>query len=101
MSARWPVIASALLAIALYAVSLNGTFVYDDVVIAGSDPRLHDVGKWGDIWTKDYFNGGLDNLYRPLVTQSYAIQWWIRARLAGDRFAPASTQPTTSRAATA
>jgi hypothetical protein len=32
------------------------------------------MSQWGQYWTKDYFNGGADNLYRPLVSMSYAIQ---------------------------
>ena len=32
-------------------------------------------------WTSDYFLGGVDRLYRPLVSMCYAVQWLIH----GDR----------------
>jgi hypothetical protein len=51
--------------------------VYDDNFIVGLDPRLKDPSRWGEYWTKDYFNGGIDNLYRPLVTLSYFLQWQL------------------------
>lgn len=76
-----PAIASGLLAIVLFAITLGGTYIYDDLYIIGIDPRLRDPSRWGEYWTKDYFNGGVDNLYRPLVSMSYAIQWWLH----GDR----------------
>lgn len=82
---RWsrygPALASAALALALYAVTLGGTYVYDDVFIVTEDPRLHDPSRWGEYWTRDYFAGGIDKLYRPLVSMSFAVQ----QRLHGDR----------------
>src|SRR2546425_8194741 len=69
-----PASLSALLALALYAVTLRGTYVYDDRYILLTDPRVGDVAQWGQYWTKDYFNGGADNLYRPLVSMTYAVQ---------------------------
>jgi hypothetical protein len=82
LSRDWrPAFAAAVVALLLYGVTLGGTYVYDDLVIVGSDPRLKDPSRWGEYWTKDYFNGGIDNLYRPLVSMSYAIQWWLH----GDR----------------
>src|SRR5688500_19812564 len=51
-----------------------GTYVYDDRYILLQDPRVGDAARWGEYWTKDYFYGGADNLYRPLVSMSYAIQ---------------------------
>ncbi len=75
-----PAILSALAALAIYAVTLAGTYVYDDRYIVQLDPRVSDVAKWREYWTKDYFNGGADNLYRPLVSMSYAIQ----AKLLGN-----------------
>jgi hypothetical protein len=75
--AAFPALAAGALALALYAVTLGGTYVYDDVQIIGNDPRIESPGQWGLIWTRDYFNGAIDNLYRPLTTQTYALQWWI------------------------
>jgi hypothetical protein len=70
-----------LLALVLYAVTLGGTYVYDDLFFARDDERLHDVGRWGEFWTTDYFAGGIDKLYRPLTSMTYALQW----QLHGDR----------------
>ncbi len=72
-----PALISALVALSLYSLTLGGTYVYDDRYIVGTDPRLAHPAQWGQYWTKDYFNGGPDNLYRPLVSMSYAIQWWL------------------------
>ena len=69
--------ASAIVALLLYAVCLGGGYVYDDVMVVHDDPRLHDPHQWGRYWTSDYFDGGIDNLYRPLVSSSYAIEWWL------------------------
>ncbi len=71
-----PALAAALLAGGLFAVSVGGTYIYDDIPILLNDPRLPDPAKWGYFWTESY-NFGVDNLYRPLVSISYAIQWWI------------------------
>ena len=81
-SRSWaPAALGALVASALYAITLGGTYIYDDVYIVGQDPRVRQPGLWGQFWTHDWFNGGLDNLYRPLVSQSFGIQMWLH----GDR----------------
>lgn len=72
-----PAIASALLVVLLYAVTLGGTYIYDDQLIVRDDPRLHNPVQWRRIWTTDYFDGGVDNLYRPVITSSYALEWWL------------------------
>jgi protein O-mannosyl-transferase len=77
----WPALSATALALVLYAVNLGGTYIYDDVQIIGADPRIHSVDQWPKIWRTDYFNGAVDNLYRPLTTMSYAIEWWLH----GDR----------------
>src|SRR5678815_4434191 len=69
-----PATISAMAALALYALTLGGTYVYDDRYIIQGDSRISDVWRWGEYWTKDYFNGGADNLYRPLVSMTYAVQ---------------------------
>jgi hypothetical protein len=74
-----PALAAAGLALALYAVTLGGTYVYDDLYIVRDDPRLHDPSLWGAYWTRDYFLGGVDRLYRPLVSMSYAVQWQLHS----------------------
>jgi tetratricopeptide (TPR) repeat protein len=76
-----PAALSAILASALYAITLGGIYIYDDYFIVGQDARVHNPKLWGQFWTKDWFNGGLDNLYRPLVSQSFGIEMWLH----GDR----------------
>jgi protein O-mannosyl-transferase len=71
----------ALFAIGLYAISIPGDFVYDDVAIILKDTRLSDPTRWGELWT-DSYNAGVDNLYRPLVSMSYAIQYQLHGPLA-------------------
>ncbi len=76
-----PAAVSALAAILVYAITLGGIFVYDDIAIVRDDPRVRNPALWSQLWTKDYFNGGIDNLYRPIVSCSYALEWFIH----GDR----------------
>src|SRR6266550_1899431 len=71
-----PALSSALLALALYAVSLGGTYIYDDVGILQVDERLVNPDQWKRYWYESY-NQGIDNLYRPLVSMTYAVQWWL------------------------
>jgi hypothetical protein len=71
----------AWVACVVYCVTLGGAFVYDDVAVVQGDARLSSPGLWSRYWTRDYWDGGVDNLYRPLVSQSYAFQRW----LVGDR----------------
>ena len=66
---------------AFHAVTLGGTYVYDDRYIILADPRLDSIAHWGELWTRDYFNGGADNLYRPLVSMTYAIIPALRTRM--------------------
>src|SRR5262245_20311417 len=71
-----PAIVSALAALAVYAVTLCGTFVYDDFDVFALDERLRVPSMWWKYIVESY-NGGVDNLYRPLVSITYAIQWLI------------------------
>jgi hypothetical protein len=77
-----PAVLSALLALLLYAITLRGTYIYDDVQIILLDQRIHQASLWRQIWTHDYFNGGVDRLYRPLITLSYAWQWMLHGNRA-------------------
>jgi len=75
---RWagavPMVAAALVTLALYAVTLGGTFVYDDLFAARDDPRLIHLDWWKYYWTEAYFPGASDRLYRPLTSMTYAFQ---------------------------
>ena len=82
-----PAVLSAAAALVVYAITLGGTYVYDDRYIILLDPRVNDVSRWGEYWTKDYFYGGADNLYRPIVSMSYAIQAKLHGRGDGAAWA--------------
>ncbi len=71
-----PAIASALAALIVYTITLGGTFVYDDFDVFNNDARLRAPAQWWRYWTESY-NGGVDNLYRPLVSMTYALQWML------------------------
>lgn len=72
---RLPALFAALLGAGLYALTLAGTFIYDDLYIAQADPRLHDIHRWKEFLTGGYFPLASDHLWRPLVSLSYAVQW--------------------------
>jgi len=72
-----PAVAAAALSLALYAVTLHGTYIFDDRAIILEDPRIADPHLWHDYLTGQYLPDAPDNLYRPLVSMSYAIQWWL------------------------
>jgi protein O-mannosyl-transferase len=63
-------------ALAVFAAGANGTFVYDDVPIIQLNPSLGDPSNWLGLWRKSY-NDNVDNLYRPMVIQTFAIQAWL------------------------
>jgi hypothetical protein len=63
--------------LALYAHTFFGTFIYDDTFQAVRDPRLADVRLWHKYLTEGYFPNAVDNLWRPLVSFSYAIQYQL------------------------
>src|SRR5258706_5473101 len=68
-------IPAAILAIALYAITIRGTLVWDDRFIASADPRLHDVSGWRLFFIQAYRPNAVDNLWRPLTSLSYWVQW--------------------------
>jgi hypothetical protein len=76
-----PAVAAAVVAVVIYAVTLAGTYVYDDVAVVRDDPRVRQVDQWSKLFARGYFDPGVDNLYRPVVSFSYALQWFVH----GDR----------------
>lgn len=64
-----------------FAVSLGGTWIYDDHYILGLDHRYNDPAHWHRFWTEPY-NDGVDNLYRPLTSSTYLIQVLIHGKIA-------------------
>ena len=79
--AAWtPAVTAGLLTVLAYAITLKADFIFDDVPVITGDTRMHSVRQWPLIWRTGYWVDSVDNLYRPLTSQTYAIQW----RLAGD-----------------
>jgi protein O-mannosyl-transferase len=76
-----PALFAAAVTWVLYSVTLGGTYIYDDVALIQNDKRIQSPQNWNQLWKTDYFNGGVDNLYRPLTSQTFALQWWMH----GDR----------------
>ena len=76
-----PWLLAALLGLCLYAPTLRGTYIFDDLIFVRDDPRLASVSQWGKFWTEAYFPMSQDRLYRPLTSMTYAVEW----RLFGDR----------------
>ncbi|RYG64229.1 hypothetical protein EON77_20005, partial [bacterium] len=70
---RSPILLSLLAALAVFAISIPGAFVYDDLAVVEQDKRFGPPIDWRGLWTESY-NAGVDNLYRPLVSTTYALQ---------------------------
>ncbi len=70
------------LAVVAYGITLWGGFVYDDLGVIVYNAKAHTPSTWGQLWTKGYWELTPDHLYRPLVLQSFALQWWMAAGVA-------------------
>jgi hypothetical protein len=77
----WSPWVAALVAFALYACTLRGTYIFDDVEVIRNDPRIANPSLWGQYFSQQYMLGRSDKLFRPLVSLSFAIEWWLH----GDR----------------
>jgi len=76
--ADWlPCAAAAAAALLVYACTLRGTYIYDDVAVVRDDPRVLNPGLWSQLWTRPYFVESVDKLYRPLVSMSFALDHWL------------------------
>lgn len=74
---------AALLTAALYASTLGGTLVYDDVAVLRDDPRIRSIETFPKLWTRDYYNGTTVQInYRPLTSSTYAIQYLLHGERA-------------------
>jgi hypothetical protein len=71
-----PSLISATVAIFVFAITLGGGFAYDFYGIARNDTRLQHPAEWGTYWQQSY-NGGVDNLYRPLTSTLFAVQSYL------------------------
>jgi hypothetical protein len=72
---------AAILGAAMFAVSLDGVYVYDDPGLILEDPRVQEPARFWELWTSAYHPDSVDNLYRPLTSTSFALQWHLH----GDR----------------
>jgi protein O-mannosyl-transferase len=77
-----PALVTALVALATFAVTLGGTFIYDDLPVILEDPRMGSASLWYSFWTDGYRIGGVDRLYRPLTSLSFAVQRWLHGDVA-------------------
>lgn len=77
-SNRWWLVSLTAVAAAVlvFARLLWSDFIWDDHVVILRDPRVHDPQLWGQFLTEAY-HSGVDKLYRPLVSLSYALQWQL------------------------
>ena len=75
-----PAALAAVAALALYAVTLNGSYFYDDTILK-EDHRFTDRHRWPQFWTQDYMPNAVDRLYRPLTCMTFAVEFSLH----GDR----------------
>lgn len=74
---QWaPAIAAAVAALLVYGCTIHGTFVYDDIFVILSDPKMGHPALWGKFWTQP-FAPTPDKPFRPLLSLSFAVQYWI------------------------
>ena len=96
---RGPAVAAliaALVGMALYAITLGGTYVYDDIyhlfndwrtqAPPGRPPPIEDPRQWHVYLTESY-NDAIDNLYRPITSLSFAAQATLHGRDQGRAWA--------------
>lgn len=72
-----PEIFCAILSVIVFAVSLGADFIYDDLARIVQDDRIRSIVQLPSLLTGEYNGDGQDNLYRPLVSLTYAIQYWL------------------------
>jgi len=74
---RWaPALAAAAAAVLVYGCTVGGTFVYDDIFVILSDPRMAHPSLWGRFWTQP-FVATPDKPFRPLLSMSFAVQYFL------------------------
>jgi tetratricopeptide (TPR) repeat protein len=67
------------LALALFANTISGEFVYDDNAIVRDNPTIRDLGKAGELFTSTYWQhtGRNSGLYRPGTILTYALNYAV------------------------
>lgn len=76
ISRGYGAIATALVAIAVYALALRNGFAFDDVVLIPNDVRVTG-GQLGVLLSTPYWSDTALSLYRPLTSLTFAIDWAI------------------------
>src|SRR3989339_1852277 len=61
----------------IYINSLQNTFVYDDVFTITDNYFIRDWGNFTALFTNDYFKYSGEVTYRPVVTFSYFIDYFL------------------------
>jgi hypothetical protein len=76
---RWltPEACCALLALVVFFISLSADYIYDDLARIIQDERVRSPSQMPKLLTGEYNGDGQDNLYRPLTSLTYAVQYWI------------------------
>lgn len=75
----------AVLAVLAQLGAVGGGLVWDDAVLVGSDPRIRDLSFVLQAFAEPYFGPGHDTeMYRPLVTASLALDWFLSGSEPGD-----------------
>jgi hypothetical protein len=77
--ALWkPALVVAVVAIAASVTGLFNGFALDDLHLIVEDPRAHSFGDLSSIFASPYWPPPISpDLYRPLATLSFAIQWML------------------------
>jgi hypothetical protein len=75
-----PVLLAIVAALGVYAITLGGSYVYDDVILH-EDARFMHPNLWEEFWTQAYMPDAVDRLYRPLTCLTFAIEYSLH----GDR----------------
>lgn len=66
------------LALAVSAATLGFDFVlYDDDYLVYANPTVHDPGNIPSFFRPDVDRSGMGSEYLPLVTTSFALDWWL------------------------
>jgi hypothetical protein len=75
-----PAILAFAASLAVYAVTLNGSYFYDDTILK-EDRRFTHREYWPQFWTREYMPNAIDSLYRPLTCMTFAVEFYVH----GDR----------------
>lgn len=72
-----PIVLISALAVITFLNSLDNTFVYDDVFTITNNYFIREWGNFPALFTDEYFHTSGEVTYRPVVTLSYFIDYWL------------------------